>query len=147
MNHENIVEILLVEDNLRDAELTIRALKRSNLANRVFHAVDGAEALDFLFGRGKYEGRQIEATPKVVLLDLKLPKVNGLEVLRLIKSDPRLRMIPVVIVTSSAEDPDMEAAYKLGANSYIIKPVQFDAFMEAVSKLGVYWLMTNHPLK
>jgi two-component system response regulator len=154
MNHENIVEILLVEDNLRDAELTIRALKRSNLANRVFHAVDGAEALDFLFGRGKFkqsspveEGVQIEATPKVILLDLKLPKVNGLEVLRLIKSDPRLHTIPVVIVTSSAEDPDMEAAYKLGANSYIIKPVQFDAFMEAVSKLGVYWLMTNHPLK
>ncbi|HSK89609.1 MAG TPA: response regulator [Anaerolineales bacterium] len=154
MNHENIVEILLVEDNLRDAELTIRALKRSNLANRVFHAVDGAEALDFLFGRGKYkrsspvdEGTQIAVTPKVVLLDLKLPKVNGLEVLRSMKSDPRLHTIPVVIVTSSAEDPDIRAAYDLGANGYVIKPVQFDEFIEAMNKVGVYWLMVNHPLK
>ncbi|RPI91354.1 MAG: response regulator [Chloroflexi bacterium] len=147
MNQDEIVEILLVEDNLRDAELTLRALKRNNLANRVVHTEDGAEALDFLFARGKYEGRHTEAAPKVILLDLKLPKVNGLEVLRIIKSDPRLLTIPVVIVTSSAEDPDMEAAYKLGANSYVIKPVQFDAFMEAMSKLGMYWLMVNHALK
>jgi two-component system response regulator len=147
MNHDDIVEVLLVEDNPRDAELTIRALKRHNLANRLFHVQDGAEALDFLFGRGRYEGRSPSVCPKVVLLDLKLPKVNGLEVLRSIKSDPALRTIPVVVVTSSAEDPDMEAAYNLGANGYVIKPVQFESFMEAMSKLGVYWLIMNHPLK
>lgn len=144
---DDIVEVLLVEDNPRDAELTIRALKKNNLANRLFHAADGAEALDFLFGRGKYAGRPTNASPKVVLLDLKLPKVNGLEVLRNIKSDPALQAIPVVIVTSSAEDPDMKAAYELGANGYVIKPVRFEAFMDAMSKLGVYWLLMNHPLK
>ncbi|HSL44772.1 MAG TPA: response regulator [Anaerolineales bacterium] len=147
MNHDDVVEVLLVEDNPRDAELTIRALKRHNLANQLFHVSDGAEALDFLFGRGKYAGRQSNTAPKVVLLDLKLPKVNGLEVLRLMKEDSRLRTIPVVVVTSSAEDPDMQAAYQLGVNSYVVKPVQFDSFMEAMSKLGVYWLMLNHPLK
>lgn len=147
MNPDDMVEVLLVEDNPRDAELTIRALKKNNLANRLFHVEDGAEALDFLFGRGKYEGRQANPSPKVVLLDLKLPKVNGLEVLRILKSDPTLQIIPVVVVTSSTEDPDMETAYKLGANGYVIKPVQFEAFMEAMSKLGVYWLLLNHPLK
>jgi len=147
MNDKDIVEILLVEDNPRDAELTIRALKKRNLANRLFHVEDGAEAIDFLFGRGKYEGRQTDVSPKVVLLDLKLPKVNGLEVLRLMKNDPQLRTIPVVVVTSSAEDPDIRAAYDLGVNGYVIKPVQFDAFMEAMSHLGVYWLMVNHPIK
>jgi two-component system, response regulator len=147
MNHKEIVEVLLVEDNARDAELTIRALKRHNLANQLVHVQDGAEALDFLLGRGKYEGRHRDRSPKVVLLDLKLPKVDGLEVLRMMKEDKRLRTIPVVVVTSSAEDPDMQAAYNLGANSYVVKPVQFDAFMEAMSKLGVYWLMLNHPLK
>jgi len=147
MNDSSIVEVLLVEDNPRDAELTIRALKRHNLANRLIHVEDGAEALDFLFGRGKYEGRQIDISPMVVLLDLKLPKVNGLEVLRSMKSDPRLHTIPVVIVTSSAEDPDIRAAYDLGANGYVIKPVQFDEFIEAMSKVGVYWLMVNHTLK
>jgi two-component system, response regulator len=141
------VEILLVEDNPRDAELTIRALKRHHLANQLHHVMDGAQALDFLFGRGKYEGRRTDGSPKVVLLDLKLPKINGLEVLRRMKDDPHLRTIPVVIVTSSAEDPDMEAAYRLGANSYVVKPVEFDAFMEAMSKLGVYWLLLNHPIK
>jgi two-component system response regulator len=147
MIDNDIVEVLLVEDNPRDAELTIRALKRNNLANQLFHVEDGAEALDFLFGRGKYGGRRTDVSPKVILLDLKLPKVNGLEVLRLMKGDPRLRTIPVVMVTSSAEDPDIKAAYDLGANGYVIKPVQFDSFMEAMSKLGVYWLMVNHPLK
>jgi len=147
MNDKNIVEVLLVEDNPRDAELTIRALKRHNLANQLFHVGDGAEALDFLFARGKYEGRPTDISPKVVLLDLKLPKVNGLEVLRLMKDDSRLHTIPVVMVTSSAEDPDIKAAYNLGANGYVIKPVQFDAFMEAMSNLGVYWLMVNHPMK
>jgi two-component system response regulator len=147
MNDSDVVEVLLVEDNARDAELTIRALKRHNLANRLFHVEDGAEALDFLFGRGSYEGRRTDISPKAVLLDVKLPKVNGLEVLREMKNDPRLRTIPVVMVTSSAEDPDIKAAYDLGANGYVIKPVQFDAFMEAMSKVGIYWLMVNHPMK
>jgi len=146
MNDSNIVEVLLVEDNPRDAELTIRALKRHNLANRLFHVENGAEALDFLFRRGNYENRS-DSSPKVVLLDLKLPKVDGLEVLRTMKSDPNLGTIPVVVVTSSAEDPDIRAAYDLGANGYVIKPVQFDAFLDAMSKVGVYWLMVNHPLK
>lgn len=147
MNDQAIVEVLLVEDNPHDAELTIRALKKHNLANRLFHVEDGAAALDFLFGRGEYEGRRTDVSPKVILLDLKLPKVNGLEVLRAMKNDERLRTIPVVMVTSSAEDPDVKAAYDLGANGYVIKPVQFDSFIEAMSKVGVYWLMVNHPLK
>jgi two-component system response regulator len=147
MNDHDVVEILLVEDNPQDAELTIRALKRHNLANRLFHVEDGAEALEFLFGRGKYAGRRTEISPKVVLLDLKLPKIDGLAVLRSMKNDPRLQTIPVVVVTSSAEHPDVKTAYNLGANGYVIKPVQFDSFMEAMSKVGVYWLMVNHPLK
>ena len=147
MNEHKAVEVLLVEDNPRDAELTIRALKRNNLANRLHHVEDGAEALDFLFGRGKYEGRLSGPVPRVILLDLKLPKVSGLEVLRLMKGHHRLSTIPVVVVTSSAEDPDMQAAYHLGANSYVVKPVTFDEFMEAMSKLGVYWLILNHPPK
>jgi two-component system response regulator len=147
MNDNNIVEVLLVEDNPRDAELTIRALRRHNLANQLFHVEDGAEAMDFLFARGKYEGRPTDISPKVVLLDLKLPKLSGLEVLRNMKSDPRLHTVPVVIVTSSAEDPDIKEAYDLGANGYVVKPVQFDSFMEAMSKVGIYWLMVNHALK
>lgn len=146
-NDLKAVEVLLVEDNPRDAELTIRALKKHHLANQLYHVEDGVEALDFLFGRGKYEGLEIDRPPKVVLLDLKLPKVNGLEVLRIIKTSERTRSIPVVVVTSSAEDPDIRAAYELGVNSYVIKPVQFEAFVEAMSKLGIYWLMVNHPLK
>jgi len=142
-----VVEVLLVEDNPRDAELTIRALKKHNLANQLVHVQDGAEALDFLLARGKYEGLKIDSPPRVVLLDLKLPKINGLEVLRLIKASERTRSIPVVDVTSSAEDPDIRTAYKLGVNSYVVKPVQFEAFMEAMSKLGIYWLMVNHPMK
>lgn len=147
MIDNDVVEVLLVEDNPYDAELTIRALKKHNLANQLFHVEDGAEALDFLFARGKYEGRQMAVAPKVVLLDLKLPKVNGLEILRSMKNDEHLRTIPVVMVTSSGEDPDIKAAYDLGANGYVIKPVQFDAFIEAMSKVGIYWLMVNHPLK
>ena len=147
MNDINVVEVLLVEDNPRDAELTIRALKKHNLANELVHVQDGAEALDFLFGRGKFEGLEIDRPPKVVLLDLKLPKVNGLEVLRAMKASERTRSIPVVVVTSSAEDPDIRTAYKLGVNSYVVKPVQFEAFMEAMSKVGIYWLMVNHPMK
>lgn len=147
MNSFSAVEILLVEDNHRDAELTIRALKKKHLANNLVHVEDGVQALDFLFGRGTFADRNLEDSPKVILLDLKLPRINGLEVLREIKADERTRTIPVVIVTSSAEDPDVSAAYKLGANSYVIKPVQFEAFIEAMSKLGVYWLMVNRPPK
>jgi two-component system response regulator len=144
---DNVVEILLVEDNPRDAELTIRALKKKNLANSLHHVEDGVEALDFLFTRGKYSDRDINDGPKVVLLDLKLPRIDGLEVLTAIKADERTRAIPVVIITSSAEDPDVKKAYQLGANSYVIKPVQFDAFMEAMVRVGIYWLMVNHPIK
>ena len=145
MDDLSAVEILLVEDNPRDAELTIRALKKKNLANNLYHVEDGVEALDFLFARGKYGGRDINDTPKVVLLDLKLPRINGLEVLSAIKSDERTQSIPVVIITSSVEDPDVNTAYQLGANSYVLKPVQFDAFIEAMAKIGIYWLMVNHP--
>jgi two-component system response regulator len=147
MDEMSAVEILLVEDNPRDAELTIRALKKKNLANNLYHVEDGVEALDFLFGRGQYAGRDVNDPPKVVLLDLKLPRINGLEVLSTLKADERTRTIPVVIVTSSAEDPDVSTAYKLGANSYVIKPVQFDSFIEAMVKIGIYWLMVNHPMK
>ena len=145
MNDMKVVDILLVDDNPRDAELTIRALKKHNLANQIFVVEDGADALDFLFGRGKYTGREIVNLPKVVLLDLKLPKLNGLEVLRAIRADEQTRKIPVVVVTSSAEDPDIKAAYELGANSYVVKPVDFDAFLSAMSTLGFYWLLINHP--
>jgi two-component system response regulator len=141
------VDILLVEDNPQDAELTIRALKKHNLANRLFAVEDGAEALDFIFCRGKYEDRNLANPPKVVLLDLKLPKVDGLEVLRTLRQNDATRSLPVVIVTSSREDPDIKAAYALGANSYVVKPVDFDAFSEAVSSLGLYWLLVNQPPK
>jgi two-component system response regulator len=147
MDDLNVVEILLVEDNPRDAELTIRALKKNNLANKLYHVEDGVEALDFLLARGRYAGRDFNDPPKVVLLDLKLPRINGLEVLKTLKADVRTQAIPVVIVTSSAEDPDVQTAYQLGANSYVIKPVQFDSFIEAMARLGIYWLMVNHPLK
>jgi two-component system, response regulator len=145
VDYSEAVDILLVEDNPQDAELTIRALKKHNLANRLIVVEDGAEALEFLFGRGKYAGRDAGHPPKVVLLDLKLPKVSGLEVLRALKQDERTRPIPVVIVTSSREDPDIKTAYALGANSYVVKPVDFDGFAEAVSKLGLYWLLVNQP--
>jgi two-component system response regulator len=139
------VDILLVEDNPNDAELTIRALQKHNLANRLIAVEDGAEALDFVFCRGKYAAREFSHRPKVVLLDLKLPKVSGLDVLRALKQDERTRFVPVVIVTSSREDPDIKTAYELGANSYVVKPVDFDAFAEAVSNLGMYWLLVNQP--
>jgi two-component system response regulator len=141
----SIVDILLVEDNPRDAELTMRALKKNNLANNVHVVEDGADALDFLFCRGAYETRNGAAHPKVVLLDLKLPKVSGLEVLEAIKADETTRSIPVVIVTSSREDPDIKAAYALGANSYVVKPVDFHAFSDAMSNVGFYWLLVNQP--
>ena len=147
MTDTEAVDILLVEDNPQDAELTTRALKKNNLANRLFTVEDGAEALDFVFCRGKYATRDNGRPPRVVLLDLKLPKVSGLEVLRALKQDEKTRAIPVVIVTSSREDPDIKTAYSLGANSYVVKPVDFDAFAEAVSSLGLYWLLVNQPPK
>jgi two-component system, response regulator len=145
MEPTNEIEILLVEDNPNDAELAIRALKKHNLANRVHIARDGVEALDFIFAAGPYSGRDINHHPKVILLDLKLPKVDGLEVLRKIKSDERTKVIPVVILTSSREERDLVESYKLGANSYITKPVDFESFVKAVSELGLYWLLLNQP--
>ncbi len=139
------IDILLVEDNPNDVELTLRALKKHKLANRIFVAEDGAEALDILFARGKYANREKCVLPKVVLLDLKLPKVSGLEVLKEIKTNPRTKKIPVVIVTSSREDPDIKEAYALGANSYVVKPVDFEQFFEAMNNLGLYWLLVNQP--
>jgi two-component system response regulator len=146
MINPELIEIVLVEDNPRDAELMIRALKKRNLANNLIHLGDGAEALDFVFNRGKFTGVNRTVTPKVMLLDLKLPKVNGLEVLREIKANELLSTMAIVIITSSAEDPDIKLAYKLGANSYVVKPVNFDAFSEVMSNLGMYWLLINkHP--
>ena len=147
MDNINIVDILLVEDNPQDAELITRAIKKQNIANPIFNAEDGAEALDFVFCRGEHAGRDISVQPKVILLDLKLPKVNGLEVLEKIKNDERTRFIPVVVVTSSQEDPDIKTAYELGVNSYVVKPVSSDAFIDAMSKLGLYWLLVNNPPK
>jgi two-component system response regulator len=145
MNHHFEVEILLVEDNPADAELALRALKKYNLANRVVHVSDGEEALDFVFARGAFADRSVENHPKVILLDLKLPKVDGLEVLRAIKSDPRTQLIPVVVMTSSREEKDIVESYRLGVNSYIVKPVDFDKFLAAVRDIGFYWLLLNQP--
>jgi len=147
MNDMHDVDILLVEDNLQDAELAIRSLKKQKLASNVFIVEDGAEALDFIFCRGKYNERDIKQPPRVIFLDLKLPLMNGLEVLRAIKQDTSTRSIPVVMVTSSREDPDVRAAYDLGANSYLVKPVDYESFTEAIGKLGLYWLMVNQPPK
>jgi len=143
MNYDEEVEILLVEDNLSDAELTIRALKKKNLANNLVHLKNGAEALDFIFATGSFAGRDRHKMPKVILLDLKMPKVNGLEVLEKLRADANARKIPVVVLTSSNEDPDVERCYSLGVNSYIVKPVDFDNFVKAVSELGFYWLLLN----
>lgn len=137
------MEILLVEDNPYDAELTIRALKKRNLANHLLHVSDGQAALDYLFGTGAYEGRDVHHQPKVVLLDLKLPKVDGMEVLRRLRADERTKLVPVVILTSSHEDRDLLTSYEYGANSYTVKPVEFENFSEAVSKLGLFWLLVN----
>ena len=139
------VEVLLVEDNESDAEMTIRALRKNHLASRLLHVRDGAEALDFIFGEGNYCDRQIDHMPKVILLDLKMPKVNGIEVLLKIKSDARTKKIPVVIFTSSMEDPDIQECYGLGVNGYVVKPVEFAEFYKAVTDLGLYWMMFNQP--
>ncbi len=138
------VEILLVEDNKSDAALTIRALKKNNLGNNLLHLIDGAQAIDFIFAKGEYEGRNMENQPKVIFLDIKMPKVSGLEVLRMIKSDERTRLISVVMMTSSKEEKDIIDSHKLGANSYVVKPVGFENFSKAVTDLGYYWLLINN---
>jgi two-component system, response regulator len=135
----------LIEDNLSDAELTIRELKKHHLANNLFHVKDGEEALDFIFATGKYSSRNIDNPPKIVLLDIQMPKVNGIEVLQKIKSDERTKATPVVILTSSKENPDIKKCYALGANSYIVKPVNFEGFAESIKTLGFYWLLLNQP--
>ncbi len=145
MNYE--VEILLVEDSMSDAELTIRALKKNNLANKLIHLEDGQEALDFIFSEGNYSKRKIENTPKLIILDLKMPKINGIQVLQKIKSDERTKKIPVIVLTSSKEDPDIQECYRLGVNSYVVKPVKFEKFLDAVSELGLYWILLNQPPK
>jgi CheY-like chemotaxis protein len=142
----NFVDILLVEDNPDDAEFTIHELKKHNMANNLYHVNDGEEALEFIFATGKFaEERKIENSPRLILLDIKMPKINGIEVLEKIKSDTRTKEIPVVILTSSQEDPDIKQCYQLGANSYIVKPVNFAAFSVAIMHLGFYWLLLNKP--
>jgi len=145
MSESREVEILLVEDNPSDLQLTLRALRKANLANSIHIARDGEEALEFVFCEGGQAGRSIEDAPRVILLDLKLPKVDGLEVLARIKADPRTHTIPVVVLTSSKEQNDVVESYGLGVNSYIVKPVNFERFVEAVQQLGMYWLVLNHP--
>lgn len=139
------LDTLLIEDNPHDAELTSKALRQSGLADKLLVLQDGVEALEFLFGTGVYQDRDPHYLPKVILLDLKLPKVDGLEVLSRIKSDDRLKLIPVVVLTSSEQDSDIQESYRLGANSYIVKPVDFDKFFQAVADLGLYWLWLNRP--
>jgi two-component system response regulator len=145
MKKDDMAEILLVEDNPADEELALRALKKGKIANTIFVVRDGAEALDFLFCTGEYRGRNTHLRPKVILLDLKLPKIDGLEVLRQIRNSDLTRLIPVVVLTSSREERDVVESYRLGVNSYIVKPVEFDKFVEAVKNLGWYWLLLNQP--
>jgi two-component system response regulator len=147
MTQHHEVEVLLVEDNPRDAEMTLRTLRKRNLANHVAHVQDGQEALDWLFATGTHAGRDPNHHPKVVLLDLKLPKVDGLEVLRAIRADERTKFIPVVVMTSSREERDVIESYKLGVNSYVVKPMDFDHFAAAVADLGHYWLLVNQEPK
>ncbi len=140
-----MVEILIVEDTPQDLDLALRALRKAKLTNHIEVARDGVEALDFIFCEGTHAGRDIDNAPKVILLDLKLPRVDGLEVLKRLKGDPRTKAIPVVVMTSSKEQNDVVESYNLGVNSYIVKPVNFEQFTEAVQKLGMYWLLLNHP--
>jgi two-component system response regulator len=139
------VEILLIEDNEHEAQLTIRGLRKNNLANRLLHINDGSEALDFIFSRNKYADNKIGNALKLILLDLKLPKVDGLDILRTVKSDPSTKAIPVIVLTSSREDRDVIDSYKLGVNSYVVKPVNYESFSKAVAELGLYWMMLNVP--
>jgi CheY-like chemotaxis protein len=138
------IEIILVEDNPDDAALAIRAFKKNNVCNNLIHLKNGEEAINFIFNGAEYNGMKLTENPKVILLDLKMPKVNGMEVLERIKSNPATKTIPVVVLTSSAEDPDIKTCYELGANSYIVKPVEFDNFVKTVVDLGMYWSLLNH---
>jgi len=145
---QSTVDLLLVEDNPYDAEMAIRQLKKNNMANSLFHVKDGEEALEFIFATGRYAGEESDIKhPKIILLDIQMPKVSGIEVLHKIKNDPRTHSIPVVILTSSKEDPDIQKCYALGANSYIVKPVNFESFAEAIKNLGFYWLLLNQAPK
>nr|WP_068891163.1 response regulator [Pedobacter panaciterrae] len=144
MSYHN-VEILFVEDSVDDATLTIRALKKSGFTNKLYHVIDGAEALDFIYCKGAYTSRSDKEFPKLILLDLKMPKVSGVQVLEKMKSDPNLKSIPIVMLTSSNEGPDIEKCLALGANSYIVKPVDSDNFFNAVKEIGLYWIMLNQP--
>ncbi|MEI6682512.1 MAG: response regulator [Bacteroidota bacterium] len=147
MENYSPVEILLIEDNPNDAALALRALRRKHLVNHIEVIDDGADALDFLFHRGKYEERISMALPRVIFLDLKLPRIDGLEILKEIRANEITRKLPVVIVSSSKEDPDISRAYELGANSYVVKPVDFETFIKVISELGMYWLLLNEPPK
>ncbi len=144
--YKNIVDILLIEDNDNDSELTIRTLKKHHIANSIYVVKDGEEAINYLYGKGSFSGIKIQL-PKVILLDIKLPKINGLEVLKTIKQDEKLKGIPVVMLTSSSQDPDIKTAYALGANSYVVKPVNIDNFTATINNLGMYWLVVNQPPK
>jgi two-component system response regulator len=137
------IDVLLVEDNRNDAELTIRALKKKKVINTIVHVKDGASAIDFLFGKGEFENRNIQVQPKIILLDLKMPRFDGMEVLEYIKGNDLTKKIPVVVLTSSKESPDIKKAYSLGANSYIVKPVDFEGFAAAIAEVGMYWLLLN----
>lgn len=138
------LDIILVEDDVDDAELTIRALRKNKMSSNLVHLKNGKEALDFIFGQGEYTGRSLNNNPRLILLDLKMPKVNGLEVLKIIKSDERTKLIPVIVLTSSKESPDLEACYALGVNSYIVKPIEFEVFFNTVKQIGFYWLSLNN---
>ncbi|OIR04974.1 response regulator rcp1 [mine drainage metagenome] len=144
---DNETEIILVEDNPSDADLTIRALKKCNVTNKILHLKDGQEILDYIFADDELKDSDSVRLPKVILLDLKMPKVCGIEVLRKLKADERTKIIPVVVLTSSKEDPDVKECYRLGVNSYVVKPLAFDDFAKAVSQLGLYWLLINQPTK
>ncbi|MBN1196017.1 MAG: response regulator [Candidatus Aminicenantes bacterium] len=143
MNAFNEVEILLVEDNTEDVEMTLRALKKNRIANNILVVPDGVEALDFLYKRGKFSNIEVTSHPRIILLDIKLPRLDGKEVLRVIKTDPDKKTIPVIMLTSSKEERDIAESYQYGANSYIVKPVQFDKFTEAIREIGLYWLLLN----
>ena len=142
---QSAIEILFAEDNIDDAILTMRALKKAGLSNTIIHVKDGAEALDFMYCRGEYSDRNIQEVPRLLLLDLKMPKVSGMEVLEKIKSEPMFKEIPVVVLSSSKEDPDIEKCYALGANSYIVKPVESDNFFQTIKDIGFYWMILNQP--
>jgi two-component system response regulator len=137
------LEVILIEDNPQDAELTIRALKELNLANHLIHLSDGQEGIDFLFGIGAYEGRDLSLQPKLILLDLKLPKLTGIEVLRELRADERMKYIPIVVLTSSREERDISEVYRLGANSYVVKPMNFQSYLDVIGNIGNYWLKIN----